>query len=90
MITKDNPCADCVFEEGSNFCLAHCPYDAKQKVIKAVDEPQDRAVSLNAIKNLAKNICFEGGGVCPMVELEKIEQLPSIDFGKWVREHGYE
>ena len=29
MITKDNPCADCDYEEGSRFCLAHCPYDVK-------------------------------------------------------------
>ena len=30
MIIKDNPCTDCDYEEGSRFCLTHCPYDAER------------------------------------------------------------
>ena len=42
MTREQNPCENCIFEEGSKYCIEHCPYEAKQ-------EPCDDAISREAV-----------------------------------------
>lgn len=44
---EKDPCEDCMYEEGSPYCLQYCPYDAERK---KEQEPCNDAISRKSIK----------------------------------------
>ena len=89
---EQEPCDDCIFEEGSKYCIEHCPHEAK------ANKPCDDAISQNQ-----SNACSILDDECPYPhkqcwecplnyqyelakhELDKNVELPSVTqkYGEW-------
>ena len=46
-IEMQEPCDDCIFEEGSKYCIEHCPHEAR------VESYEDKQMN-NTSKNIAR------------------------------------
>ena len=52
-----NPCENCIYEEGSKYCIEHCPYEAKQKLCENIAEERykDLCEYFGEAKNILKS-----------------------------------
>lgn len=75
-----NPCDDCIFEEGSKYCIEHCPHEAE------ADKSCGDAISREAVLKECHDIVVDGDRY-RVVQEETLVALPSVTPSRQVIEY---